>query len=1341
MNQDSAIPTGRKVWKFLVFALLTGMLLLGAFAWYATTSSFQLFLRRRLVAELERTTGARVDLGSLHTTPFRLRVEVRDLTLHGLEPPGEIPYAHIDRLMAQIKIISFLGGEFGFDSVVLDRPIFHIIVDADGTTNQPQPTESSQSGNSPLQKLFALSISSLEVREGELLWGDYRIPLDLAAHDVWAEMTRSLLHHRYEGKLSLGKVDTTFDGYRPIAWSGAVQFILHPNHLVISSLKATSDRSSVQASGRMQDFRQPRITADYDLKLDLAQVAAVIHRPDIRRGVLSATGHGEWSARDFSSQGKLVLKAVDWRDEPMGMHNAGLNTQFTFDPRRLVLSQIEASIFRGSITGDADLTGWLALLEQKQNSKSSPEVQGNMRLRLRGLSAAEIAAAFSSPARPFHRVNLAATTDGTVEIRWKGSPKDAQAQIALNVIPPPHVLASQLPLVARVQGIYRAGPEEFEISELTAATRATHVQASGTLSRTASMKLFVSTTDLTEWQPVLSAVGYSEPIPIALRGEASFRGTAAGKLSDMTFSGGLQSKDFEVVIPPTPRRPEKRVHWDSLTATVVLSPEVFAVQRGMVREGNNSINFGINAGLEQRHFTDASPFTGDVNMQNASLGDVLALLGYEYPATGSMDLQLQLSGTRRQVRGGGHVQLRNAVLYGEPIHNLSSDLAINAGEVRLENIRFNVQDARVTGNAAYDLNAQAFRFNLTGSNFDLRSVPQLQASRVLVEGRMDFTAVGSGTLEEPMVDAAIQLHDLTFDHERAGNFVLTAVTKGSDLHLTGKSQFEGAEVSLAGAIHVRDDWPADLRLHFTRLDVDSLLRTYGRSRLSGHSTVAGDVQFEGPLRNPSRLQIIGNISEFFADVEDVKIRNSGPIRFSTSGQLLRIDQLHLVGEDTDLSASGTVQLAGERALDLHAQGQLNLKLIESFNPDFTSSGMVTVDTAISGTVPSPHLQGRLRIDNGSLAYATLPSMLSDINGTLVFNQDRLQIETLTARTGGGLVTFSGYATVYNGQLNFDLGVQGQDVRLRYPPGVSSTATADLRFTGTTSGSTLTGDIVVTKLAMTPGFDFGAYLERSAQSSALPPTNPLLNRIRLDVHIVTTPELQMQTAIIRLSGDADLRLRGTAAKPVILGRADVIEGEVYFNGTKYRLERGDVSFTDPVTTRPVLDLQASTHVRDYDITLTLNGEIERPSVTYRSEPPLPTADIIALLAFGQTTDESARLQQSGQSAFSQETSNAILSAALNATLSNRVQRLFGGSRIKIDPQGLATATSPTQTGPAVTIEEQVKNNLTLTYTTSVSQASQQIIQAEYNLTRNVSIVGLRDQNGVVSFDVRVRQRKK
>jgi translocation and assembly module TamB len=50
-------------------------------------------------------------------------------------------------------------------------------------------------------------------------------------------------------------------------------------------------------------------------------------------------------------------------------------------------------------------------------------------------------------------------------------------------------------------------------------------------------------------------------------------------------------------------------------------------------------------------------------------------------------------------------------------------------------------------------------------------------------------------------------------------------------------------------------------------------------------------------------------------------------------------------------------------------------------------------------------------------------------------------------------------------------------------------------------------------------------------------------------------------------------------------------------------------------------------------------------------------------------------------------------------------------------------------------------VTVSYSTNVSQTSQQVIQAEYNVTRDISVLAIRDQNGVVSFDVRIRQRKK
>jgi translocation and assembly module TamB len=365
-----------------------------------------------------------------------------------------------------------------------------------------------------------------------------------------------------------------------------------------------------------------------------------------------------------------------------------------------------------------------------------------------------------------------------------------------------------------------------------------------------------------------------------------------------------------------------------------------------------------------------------------------------------------------------------------------------------------------------------------------------------------------------------------------------------------------------------------------------------------------------------------------------------------------------------------------------------------------------------------------------------------MNGSLLFTQDRVHIEQLTAKTGGGTVEFKGDATRYNRQINFNLTAMGKDVRLRYPPGVSSTATAELHWVGNRSSSTVSGDVMVTKLAVTPGFDFGSYLERSRQSASITPANSPLYNVKLDVAVRTAPELQMKTAVARLSGDADLRLRGSVARPSVLGRADILEGDATFNGIKFRLERGDVTFANPVAIEPQVNLQATTHVRNYDLDVSVTGTPDRLTVNYRSEPPLPKSDIIALLALGRTSEESEQLQeQSGQSLFTDEATNLIISQALNSTVSNRMQKLFGVSRIKIDPQGLTTETNPTARGPQITIEQEFANNLSLTYSTNVSQSSEQIIQGEYYINRNISVVGTRDQNGVVSFDVRVRRRKK
>ena len=399
------------------------------------------------------------------------------------------------------------------------------------------------------------------------------------------------------------------------------------------------------------------------------------------------------------------------------------------------------------------------------------------------------------------------------------------------------------------------------------------------------------------------------------------------------------------------------------------------------------------------------------------------------------------------------------------------------------------------------------------------------------------------------------------------------------------------------------------------LDLDALWRAYLGTQLTGHSSVGGSVTMEGPLRYPRLWKLKGTLPRPERRSRIRKAAQPG----SRELHLRAADHSHRShvggGRRHRLTGQGSIQFTKSREIDLVADGQADLRLIGGIDPNLTASGLMTVHMVVGGTLSDPMPLGTIQIKNGTATYSGLPSGLSDATGTLSFTRDRLHIDNLIGRTGGGTLEFKGDASYFNRQLNFNV-TAGEDVRLCYPPGVSSTANAEVHWIGSPAASTVTGDIMVTKLAVTPGFDFGSYLERSRQAATITPANSPLYNVKLDLSVRTAPELQMKTAVARLSGDADLRLRGSAARPSVLGRADILEGDATFNGIKFRLERGDITFANPVAIEPQVNLQATTHVRNYDLDVTVTGTPDRLNVNYRSELPLPKSDIIALLLWDE-----------------------------------------------------------------------------------------------------------------------------
>ncbi len=1368
MTELATQPAVRRWGRYVCYLVAAGLAALLSLLIYINTDSFQALVRRRLVAEVERITGGRAEIASIHTIPFRLQAEARGITVHGREAAGEVPLAHADGIVARLKITSLLRSEFGFQELILEKPTVHVQFYPDGSTNFPPRLPSTNTGETPVEKLFALSIDHFEIRHGKIQWEDQTIPLDFSARDTSLQMDYYFLQRRYEGRLLLGLVDTKLMDCRPFAWMASMGFSLSADSAVVTAFRWNSGHSHLSAQAQVTDFQHPRLQANYDGQFDLTEAASIARRNDLRAGTVSLKGHGDWSFDQFAASGFVGVENLAFQNDQVAVSRASANSNYSISDQQIKLSKMQGKVFGGSFTGDAEFNQWLAPqqhlsaaarknLETAVISSSSPlkkpsgkaakvkppAIQtASVVLHLRDLSTQDLTAAIRSAAHPASRFHPAALASGTLDAAWKGTPRDSEIRFSLDLVPPDHHAPPELPITANASGVYHFSDDTLDLPQFSAITPTSHIRAAGTLSSTSALRLSVTTSSLADWLPFIEVVRGPALFPVVLNGSATFNGNMTGSFSSPQLSGVLLVQDFDVNLPASARTQPLHTHWDSFSTSLQLSFQAAALHNAILRRDGTDAEFDFTSALEAGHFTADSAFNLHADIHNGDLAEVQSLLGYNYPVTGRGNVSLQLSGTPSDPRGDGEIHLTSGSIYGQQIEQLDSDFHFAHGEFAFDQLHLLHDDAAATGSAAYNPSTRVFRLDLVGKNFNLTQFQQFLSSRFIVEGRADFNLKASGTGDKPFINAGVHLRDLALDKELAGDLDVQAVTQGSELRLTGNSQLRQGSLVFSGNVQLRDGYPAQLSFQMDRLDLDALWRAYLPGRLTGHSAVAGNLEMHGPLRDPAQWIVDGSLSSLAIDVENVKAHSQDQVRFTIANESLKVLQLRLLGDGTDLTARGALQLVEPYALDFVTNGHLDLKLLSDFNSDFASSGVVTMNMTVGGTFDDPLPQGTLQVSGGAISYAGLPSGLTDLEGSLSYTRDHVRVDALTARTGGGTLDLKGDASYVNRQLNFNLAARGKDVRLRYPPGVSSTADADLHWVGSRSNSTVSGDITINKMAVTPGFDFSAYLERSRQFSGVAASNSPLNNVHLDLHVQTAPELQMRTAVARLSGDADLHLRGSVARPAVLGRVDILEGQATFHGTRFTLERGDITFANPVAIEPQLNLQASTHVRNYDLNITVTGTSDRLSLNYRSEPPLPKSDIIALLALGRTNEESAQLQeQSGQTAFSDQATALILSQALNTTVSSRLDRLFGASNIKIDPQGLTTETNPISNGPQITIEQEFANHISLTYSTNVSQSSEQIIQGEYYVNRSVSVVGNRDQNGVVSFDVRVRSRKK
>jgi translocation and assembly module TamB len=443
-----------------------------------------------------------------------------------------------------------------------------------------------------------------------------------------------------------------------------------------------------------------------------------------------------------------------------------------------------------------------------------------------------------------------------------------------------------------------------------------------------------------------------------------------------------------------------------------------------------------------------------------------------------------------------------------------------------------------------------------------------------------------------------------------------------------------------------------------------------------------------------------------------------------------------------VTVTGTVSIQQKDPLDLRLKGNIDLALLKDLNADMVSSGKLIADATLRGPLAQPLISGRLEVHNASLNVSTFPNGLSSANGVILFSGDRATIQYLTAQSGGGKVTLTGFASYVGSQADFHIELDAQRVRLRYPEGVSNVANAKLTWTGTSQRNLVSGTVTILRVGFNPRTDFASMLAGSAAPVPTPAASAgLLGGMNFDIQIETAPNLLIQSTLAQqIQAEASLRLRGTATNPAVLGRINITQGSITFFGNEYTINQGSISFFNPIKIEPIVDIDLQTRTRGIDVTLTFTGPMSKLNVTYRSDPPLQFSEIVALLATGRvpTSNPSLAVRQAGAfQSWQQAGPSALVSQALSNPASGRLQRFFGVSKIKIDPF-LNDVNNPQS---RLTIEQQVTPDVTFTYITNVAQANPQVVRVEWAVNRRWSVVAVRDANGLFGVDFYYRKRLK
>ena len=1297
-------------------------------------------LRRLAIKRINSITGCPTEIRSLSIRWLSLQATVNGLVIHGKEPPGTEPLFSAEQIQVGLHVDSLWGRRISFSDLIILEPHVHLRVEKNGTTNVPASPMVSSAASKPLHEtLLDLRIRHFELTGGWVLYNDVRTPMALEGNALRLNLVAGgdLNHPLYAGNLDWKNLLFTDQRFLPVPLTATTKFTLWRSGLTIEQGQFSAATTRVDLQAEMSNFASPQVKFRYRAWTNLGDFRKIFRAPATPPvGKVDVRGEGTYANGEWKSTGRYsgsdILLTYDV------FHHGGLRStgDYKLDKNGMEISNFAAYAFGGTVKGRVTM--------------KLPNYDFRAQTHVDGVRIAELLPAIEHHGFPIDHLHWDSLLSADTVETWRGAFDHFEISGQTHWVAPDEVAPGHTPVNADWKFDYRQDPEILTLESARFETPQSRIQASGTLGHGDSiLELHIHADELEAFSDLIQSIeavapGTPEEIAPRVRGAASWDGKMSGPLGTPTFAGHLRGE----------RLAYGKFHTDSVEGDLTYSPRELSVARGHMQYGAMHADLEGSLDLDDWSFRPENEWSADVNLEKVPIDSVLALVGEKYPVEGTLTGQFHGRGSRESPAVTGLFDLAEGKVYGLEFNRLRGQINAQPDELHISNAELRVfapgkEAGRgagiITGNVGYQFSSKTITAELVGAGLPLQNFEKIQSDRLPISGQLTFHVNASGPVDAPIGDGTVRVVDFRVGQEVIGSF-------DGDLHSDGKiakldlhSAMTGGGISGGYSLGLSDPYPLSGKIVLQNIELDPFLFTALRmERISGHGTADGEIAMEGNLKQPEGIVMDAKFTRLLFDYANVQLENTGPIHFRSSKDEISIEPATFKGTDTNFQIGGNVRFTGRRNVSLNLNGALDLRLLSGFVPDLDARGPAQINAAFGGTLDRPRITGRIHIENAQARAIDFPTGLTAIKGDLVFDASRLYFENVTAQVGGGALSASGSVYYADRPIRFDITTHTDGVRIRYPEGMSWQALGNLRLTGTPDGGTLSGRVQIERVNMSGGLEAAGNLIGGSQGGSTASTSPFLRNLQFDVEAVSTPDARMEWPNAELEADANLRVRGTWDHPILLGHIHVLSGDLLFHGSRYRVARGDLNFANPFQLNPDINVEATTTIQQYEITLNFSGPANKLSLSYRSDPPLPGNDIIALLALGQTSSE-AEVRSGGTGANSNSVSSgasALLSEAISSQVGGRLEKLFGITRFRVDPgltEVASTTGSESNAAARITVEQQIARDLTITYVSNVSSTQQQVIQVEYNINRNVSIVALRDYNGTFGIDVKIKKR--